>query len=168
MWRHFVLPPFTTRGRRSSNVQLGYACARVPVYYLVSSVAVVGVGDRPPFSDLGCALRNSPALVLRSHPGVATVPPRGCRTKGLPMAKGGVVTSLCLICCGAPPQGMCKAPRDSGICWKQFTMRVGGYLVCGGISFYPHAPRGRRGSDVQLGSACAWCVLCAQYKSMRQ
>jgi len=43
----------------------------VPVYYLASSVVVVGVEDRPPFGDLGCALRRRPTLVLRSHPGVA-------------------------------------------------------------------------------------------------
>ena len=41
------------------------------MYCLVSSVAVVGVEDRPPFGDLGCALRHRPALVLRSHLGVA-------------------------------------------------------------------------------------------------
>ena len=51
-------------GWRGSNVQLGSACARVQVCYLVSSVVVVGVGDRPPFSDLGCALRHRPAHVL--------------------------------------------------------------------------------------------------------
>jgi len=34
------------------------------VYYLASSVAVVGVEDRPPFGDLGCALRHR----LRSSP----------------------------------------------------------------------------------------------------
>ena len=71
MWRPFNLPSCTTRGRRSSNVQLASACARVPVYYLTSPVAVVGVEDRPPFSDLGCALRHRPAPVLRSQPGVA-------------------------------------------------------------------------------------------------
>ena len=32
MWRHFILPPCTTRGRRRFNVQLGPSCARVPVY----------------------------------------------------------------------------------------------------------------------------------------
>ena len=26
------------------------------------------------------------------------------------------------ICCGAPPQGLCNAPHDSGMCWKQFMM----------------------------------------------
>ena len=41
------------------------------MYYLVSSVVVVGVEDRPPFGDLGCALRHRPAPVLRSNPGVA-------------------------------------------------------------------------------------------------
>ena len=30
-----------------------------------------------------------------------------------------------LLCCGAPPQGLCKAPHDSGICWKQFTVCLG-------------------------------------------
>ena len=28
------------------------------------------------------------------------------------------------LCCGAPPQGLCKAPHDPGICWKQFMMRL--------------------------------------------
>ena len=71
MWRHFILPPCTTRGRRSSNVQFGSACAWVPVYYPVSPVVVVFVEDSPPFGDPGCALRHCPAHVLRSHPGVA-------------------------------------------------------------------------------------------------
>ena len=88
MWRPLILPPCTARGRRSSNVQFGSACAKVPVFYIVSSVVVVGVEDRPPFVNLGCALHHRSAPVLRSHP------PRGCRTKGLPMAKGGVVTKL--------------------------------------------------------------------------
>jgi len=26
------------------------------------------------------------------------------------------------LCCGAPPQGLCKAPHDPGICWKQLMM----------------------------------------------
>ena len=26
------------------------------------------------------------------------------------------------LCCGAPPQELCKAPHDSGMCWKQFMM----------------------------------------------
>ena len=33
------------------------------MYYLASSVAVVGVEDRPPFGDLGCALRHRPTFV---------------------------------------------------------------------------------------------------------
>ena len=86
-------PPMHDPGRRRiSRPCDGSASGRVPVYYLVSSVVVVGVEDCPPLGDLGCALRHRPALVLRSH---ALVSPRGCRTKGLPMAKGGVVTSLC-------------------------------------------------------------------------
>ena len=61
-----------TRDRtRSSSTHFGSACARVPVYYLLSSVVVVGVEDRPPFSDLSCALRHRPAPVLRSRLGVA-------------------------------------------------------------------------------------------------
>ena len=52
------------------NAQFGSACERVPVFYLASSVVVVGIEDRSPFSDLGCALRHRPAPVLRSHPGV--------------------------------------------------------------------------------------------------
>ena len=63
----------------------------MPVYYLVSSVVVVGVEDRPPLGDLGCALRHRPALVLRSHPGVAPWLPH----EGLANGEGSVVTSLC-------------------------------------------------------------------------
>ena len=57
----------------------------MPVYYLVSSVVVVGVEDRPPLGDLGCALRHRPALVLRSHPGVAPWLPH----EGLADGEGG-------------------------------------------------------------------------------
>ena len=39
--------------------------------------------------------------------------------------------------CGAPPQGLCKAPHDSGVCWKQFMMLLEEVLVCGGVSFHP-------------------------------
>ena len=28
------------------------------------------------------------------------------------------------LCCGAPPQGLSNAPHDSGMCWKQFMMRL--------------------------------------------
>jgi len=38
----------------------------MPVYHLFSSVVVVGVEDRPPLGDLGCALHHRPALVFRS------------------------------------------------------------------------------------------------------
>ena len=49
-------PPMHDPGRRrNSRPRDGSACARVPVYYLVSSVVVVGVEDRPPLGDLGCA-----------------------------------------------------------------------------------------------------------------
>ena len=69
MWRPFIQPPCTTWDRiRSSNVQFGSVCARVPVYCLVSSVVVFGVDDRPPFGNLGCALRHRPMPVLQSHP----------------------------------------------------------------------------------------------------
>ncbi len=33
----------------------------------------------------------------------------------------GEMLSLCFVR-GAPPQGLCKAPHDSGVCWKQFIM----------------------------------------------
>ena len=42
-----------------------------------------------------------------------------------------------LSLCGAPPQGLCKAPHDSGVCWKQFMMLLEEVLVCGGVSFHP-------------------------------
>ena len=28
----------------------------------------------------------------------------------------------CEVGVGAPPRGLCKAPRDSGLCWKQLMM----------------------------------------------
>ena len=43
---------------------------------------VVGVEDRPPFGDPGCALRHRPAPVLRSHPGFAPWLPHGGRANG--------------------------------------------------------------------------------------
>jgi len=53
---HRVPPILHDPGRRrNSRPRDGSACARVPVYYLVSSVVVVGVEDRPPLGDLGCA-----------------------------------------------------------------------------------------------------------------
>ena len=68
----FHSTPIHARDRtRSSNVQFGSACERVPVYYLASSVDVVGIEDRPPFGDSGCALRHRPAPVLRSYSGLA-------------------------------------------------------------------------------------------------
>ena len=53
LWRHFILPPCTTRGRRSSNVQLGSACARVPVYYSASSSVVVHLKASLPEAQSG-------------------------------------------------------------------------------------------------------------------
>ncbi len=44
--------------------------------------------------------------------------------------------------CGAPPQGLCKAPRDSGVCWKQFVLLLEEVMVCGGVSFHPPARPG--------------------------
>ena len=61
------------------------------VFYLASSIAVVGVEDRPPFGDLGCALRHRPASVLRSYPGVAPWLPHEGLANG---EGGGVVTEL--------------------------------------------------------------------------
>ena len=57
----------------------------MPVYHLFSSVVVVGVEDRPPLGDLGCALHHRPALVFRSHPGVAPWLPH----EGLANGEGG-------------------------------------------------------------------------------
>ena len=42
-----------------------------------------------------------------------------------------------LSLCGAPLQGLCKAPHDSGVYWKQFMMLLEEDLVCGGVSFHP-------------------------------
>ena len=33
------------------------------------------------------------------------------------------------LCCGAPPQGLCNAPHDSGMCWKQFMMCLEGRIL---------------------------------------
>ena len=59
------------------------------MFYLISSVVAVGVEDRPLFGDLGRA------TAWRLSSGVNLVSPRVCRTEGLPMAKGGVVTGSC-------------------------------------------------------------------------
>ena len=60
------------------------------------------------------------------------------------------------LCCGAPPQGLCKAPHDPGMCWKQFMMCFLGLL---GLWRYfilpPCTTRGRRSANAQLRSACA-------------
>ena len=55
------------------------------MYYLFSSVVVVGVEDRPPLGDLSRALRHRPALVLWGHPGVAPWLPH----EGLANGEGG-------------------------------------------------------------------------------
>jgi hypothetical protein len=47
------------------------------VYYLVSSVVVVGVEDRPPLGDLGCALRLT--ITERNQQGTAWVCPTRLR-----------------------------------------------------------------------------------------
>ncbi len=59
----------------------------------------------------------------------------GCEARLLLGRVCGEMLSLCL--CGAPPQGLCKAPHDSGVCWKQFMMLLEEALVCGGVSFHP-------------------------------
>ena len=35
-------------------------------------------------------------------------------------AREGGFVEKCFLC--VPPQGLCKAPHDSGVCWKQFMM----------------------------------------------
>ena len=40
----------------------------------------------------------------------------------------------CFLCV-VLPQGLCKAPHDSGVCWKQFMMLLEEDLVCGSVSF---------------------------------
>ena len=60
-----------------------------------------------------------------------------------------------------PPQGLCKAPHDSGVCWKQFMMMLQEeVLVCGGVSFHPplHVP-GRRSHSRPCGGS-AQCQGC--------
>ena len=86
MWRAFIHPPCTTRVDEGIRVRVtGLRVQGMPVYHLFSSVVVVGVEDRPPLGDLGCALRHRPALVLRSHPGVAPWLPH----EGLANGEGG-------------------------------------------------------------------------------
>ncbi len=63
----------------------------LPVYCLISSV-VDGVEVRPPLGDFGRALFRQKKRCLSS--GVTMVSHLGCRTKGLPILKGGSVTSL--------------------------------------------------------------------------
>jgi hypothetical protein len=84
LWRAFIHPPCTTRVDEGIRVRVT-ASARVPVHYLASSVVVVGVENRPPLGNLGCALRHRPTLVLRSHPGVAPWLPH----RGLANGEGG-------------------------------------------------------------------------------
>ena len=65
------------------------------MHCLASSVVVVGVEDRPPFGDLGCALRHRPTLVLRSHTGVAPwLPHKQSRPKKRPVTAAELVWLL--------------------------------------------------------------------------
>ena len=81
--RFFNLTPMHDPGRRRNSRPCGgSASARVPVYNLVSSVVVVGVEDRLPLGDLGCALRHRPAPVLRGYPGAASWLPHEGPAKG--------------------------------------------------------------------------------------
>ena len=64
------------------------------------------------------------------------------------------------LCCGAPPQGLCKAPHDSGICWKQFMIRWDDAWLWGHFILPPCTTQGRRSSNVQIGSACAGFPVC--------
>ena len=54
-----------------------------------------------------------------------------------------VVKAVAFLLCGAPPQRLCKAPHDSGVCWKQFMMLLEEVLVCGGVS--PARPGSTKG-----------------------
>ncbi len=48
----------------------------------------------------------------------------------------GRVCGEMLSLCGASPQGLYKAPHDSGVCWKQFMVLLEEVLVCGGVSCF--------------------------------
>ena len=65
---------------------------------------------------------------------------------------------------GAPPRGLCKAPHDSGVCWKQFMMLLEEVLVCGGVSFHPplHVPGSAKGfaSVCRVGAVPGLPVYC--------
>ena len=57
----------------------------------------------------------------------------------------------------APPRGGCAmAPRDSGMCWKQFMMCLEEIQFVAGVHSPPmHDPGRRRNSRPRDGSACA-------------
>ena len=62
----------------------------------------------------------------------------------------GRVCGEMLSLCGAPPQGLCKAPHDSGVCWKQFMMLLEEFSVCGSASFHPCMSRVDEGIRVRV------------------
>ena len=73
--------PTSSSGLRVEGCQ----CTTLPPQLLLASKTA----RRSAISAARCATSR------RLSSGVTLVSPRGCRTKGLPMAKGGVVTSLC-------------------------------------------------------------------------
>ena len=74
--RFFNLTPMHDPGRRRNSRPCDCEC---------KGAVVVGVKNRPPLGNLGCALRHRPTLVLRSHPGVAPWLPH----RGLANGEGG-------------------------------------------------------------------------------
>ncbi len=75
-----------------------------------------------------------------------------CNAHAVRRKRGGagqmLMKPVMLSLCGAPPQGLCKASRDSGVCWKQFMILLEEVLVCGGVFIPPalHVPGRRRDS----------------------
>jgi hypothetical protein len=55
---------------------------------------------------------------------------------------------------------LCKAPHDSGVCWKQFMMLLEEVLVCGGVS--PARPGSAKGfaSVWRVGAVPGLPVYC--------
>ena len=63
---------------------------------------------------------------------------RACGAREVSVEKG-------TLCCGAPPQGLSNAPHESGMCWKQFMMRLEGtWFVAAFHSTPMHDPTARR------------------------
>jgi hypothetical protein len=82
--RSFI--PHARPQKRRNSRPCDCECKGASAHYLVSSVVVVGVENRPPLGNLGCALRHRPTLVLRG--GVTLVSPRGSAQRACQWRRG--------------------------------------------------------------------------------